>query len=100
MLSAIKINPQDNVAVAIEPVAQQSSVLCSLPGGEAAELTVLEEIPIYHKFSLAHIAKGEAVRKYGEVIGFASVDIPAGRHVHVHNVLSEQELKGGQNHGA
>ena len=35
------------------------------------------------------IALGEPVRKYGEVIGFATADIPAGSHVHVHNLSAE-----------
>jgi altronate hydrolase len=35
---------------------------------------------------LTDIPAGEAVRKYGQIIGFASEAIPAGTHVHVDNV--------------
>jgi altronate hydrolase len=38
---------------------------------------------------LRPIARGEAVTKYGQIIGFASTDIPAGAHVHIHNVAAE-----------
>ncbi len=31
--------------------------------------------------------KGEAIRKFGQVIGFAGTDIPAGEWVHEHNVV-------------
>lgn len=39
-----------------------------------------------HKYALRDIAKGEAVIKYGERIGFAVEDIPEEGHVHTHNV--------------
>jgi altronate hydrolase len=32
------------------------------------------------------IARGQPIRRYGQIIGFASADIGPGRHVHVHNV--------------
>src|SRR5262249_34842126 len=35
------------------------------------------------------IKKGEAVYKYGQIIGFAREDIPAGSHVHVHNLAAD-----------
>lgn len=43
-------------------------------------------IPFGHKAALRDIAAGEAVRKYGVVIGHATEDIAAGEHVHVHNL--------------
>src|SRR5262249_3816917 len=49
-------------------------------------LTLEKRIGMGHKIALAPIAQGEAIRKYGQIIGFASQDIPAGGHVHVHNV--------------
>ncbi|WP_405867214.1 altronate dehydratase family protein [Streptomyces sp. NBC_01515] len=45
-----------------------------------------EDIPAGHKVALHAIPKGAPVRKYGEVIGVALADIPAGGHVHVHNL--------------
>lgn len=46
----------------------------------------VEDIPAGHKVALHDIPKGAPVRKYGEVIGVALADIPAGGHVHVHNL--------------
>lgn len=45
-----------------------------------------EDIPAGHKVALRAVPKGAPVRKYGEVIGVALADIPAGAHVHVHNL--------------
>ena len=95
MVSAIKVTPKDNVAVAIEPISGGQTVFYTLPDGSTHEITAAEDIPIYHKLSTCDIKNGEAVLKYGEVIGVATVDIGAGRHVHTHNVISEQELKEG-----
>ena len=39
-----------------------------------------------HKYSLCDIAKGEAIIKYGNPIGFATRDIKKGEHVHSHNL--------------
>jgi len=95
MVSAMKVTPKDNVAVAIEPIAGGQTVFYTLPDGSIHEITAAEDIQIYHKFSTCDINKGEAVLKYGEVIGVATEDIGAGRHVHTHNVISEQEIKEG-----
>ncbi|MEM9147231.1 MAG: altronate dehydratase family protein [Pseudomonadota bacterium] len=45
-----------------------------------------ERIPRGHKLALAPIAAGAPVRKYGQLIGYASQAIPLGAHVHDHNL--------------
>ena len=45
-----------------------------------------DDIPAAHKVAVRAIAAGTPVRKYGEVIGVALCDIPAGAHVHQHNL--------------
>ena len=62
----LKINPADNVAVAIT----------ALPAGEkltvdGKEITLNENIPAGHKFALKDFAEGENVIKYGYPIGHA-----------------------------
>ena len=47
-----------------------------------------DKIPAGHKYALRPIACGETVIKYGEIIGRATQDIPAGEWVHTHNVKS------------
>lgn len=67
MKERVIINGKDNVGV-------------SLKGDD--------KIPAGHKFAVRDVKKGEAVVKYGEVIGRASRDIKAGEWVHTHNVKS------------
>ncbi len=77
MKRAIKIHGRDNVAVALAP----------LHAGEAElGVTLAEAIPAGHKFSLAPIAQGAAITKYGLPIGYATADIAPGAWVHTHNV--------------
>lgn len=80
-MRAIQIHPQDNVAVALEPLPKGQSVRL---GG--LTVTPLEDIQRGHKLALADIPAGTAVIKYGCVIGYAKQDIPAGAWVHVHNM--------------
>jgi altronate hydrolase len=42
-------------------------------------------IPEGHKVATRAIASGEPIYRYGQIIGFASVDIGVGEHVHTHN---------------
>ena len=56
--------------------------------GESA-VEVREPIGLGHKVALVDINAGEPVRKYGQIIGFASQAIPAGSLVHVHNLKAD-----------
>jgi arabinonate dehydratase len=49
-------------------------------------VTLLAPIPAGHKVATAAIEKGQPVRKFGQVIGFAKADIAPGEHVHTHNL--------------
>jgi len=81
---AVHLRPEDNVAVAARPL---------LPGQEyqfdGGNFTLTRRVGLGHKIAVRPIAKGEAVRKYGQIIGFASEEIPAGGHVHVHNLAAD-----------
>ena len=81
---AVLLRGDDNVAVAAQPIPK--GFVLSL-GGRAVE--VREPVALGHKVALADIAEGEPVRKYGQVIGFASKPIAAGAWVHVHNVKAD-----------
>lgn len=81
MQDIVKINQNDNVAVALRPIAAGETLQV---GGAA--VTTTEEIPQGHKFALRPIQAGEEVVKYGFRIGFAKEDISTGSWVHVHNV--------------
>ena len=68
MPDKIQISEKDNVAVALQ------------------EISLKEVIQPGHKIALKDIHKGEAIIKYGSPIGTATEDIPAGAHVHTHNM--------------
>lgn len=80
---ALLLHARDNVAVAVEALAPGEQVRL-----RGVLVTVREPIAFGHKFALCDLVGGEGVVKYGEVIGVASAAIAAGRHVHVHNVVS------------
>ena len=80
---ALVISARDNVATALQPLEAGQMIAI---GNEA--ITVAEPTPRGHKIALRLIRKGEEVVKYGSTIGTATDDIPAGAHVHTHNVAS------------
>ena len=75
----IRLHPADNVVTAKETIAA-GAALAGEGGGTA------DDIPVGHKVATAAIAAGEPVRKYNQIIGFASRPIAVGDHVHTHNV--------------
>jgi altronate hydrolase len=79
---AIRVHPQDNVAVVAADVQAGSSVHLD----DGTELRALEAIQRGSKVALRPIPCGEAVIRYGEEIGRATQDIAAGQHVHTHNL--------------
>ena len=82
---AVHLRPEDNVAVAARDLPQGMEVEF-----QGQRLTVSRRVGLGHKLALRAIAKGEAVTKYGQVIGFASRDVAPGEHVHVHNVSASE----------
>ncbi len=77
----VKINPADNVAVALADLAK-GTVLSA----EGAEVVLAEDIARGHKFTLKALSEGDTVIKYGFPIGHMTEAVPAGAHVHVHNL--------------
>ncbi|WP_118132866.1 UxaA family hydrolase [Oceanicella sp. SM1341] len=78
MADWVRLDPQDNVVTAVKPLAAGVALE---NGAETIGL-----VPRGHKIATRAIAKGEAVRKYAQVIGYASEDIAPGAHVHSHNL--------------
>ena len=81
MQDFIKINKDDNVAVALKPIAKGTTV--DVVG---TNVTTLEDIPQGHKFAIKPIKKGDAVIKYGFRIGYAQADVEVGGWIHTHNL--------------
>ncbi|MCC8189960.1 MAG: altronate dehydratase family protein [Planctomycetes bacterium] len=83
MSDHIVLNPQDNVGVAVVPLAAGTVI-----GAAGDGLQLGEDIPAGHKFSRRAIGAGETVVKYGVAIGRARRAIPVGAWVHTHNVVT------------
>lgn len=81
----VRLRPDDDVAVAARPVPKGRAL--DLPG--AGDLHAREPIGLGHKVAVRPIAVGDPVRKYGQIIGFASEPIPAGSLVHTHNIKAD-----------
>ncbi|NUB29302.1 UxaA family hydrolase [Azospirillum brasilense] len=75
----IRLHPADNVVVAGADLPEGTP----LPDTGVVARTA---IPSGHKVAVQAIAVGEPVRKYNQVIGFATAPIAPGDHVHVHNI--------------
>jgi altronate hydrolase len=71
------LNPTDNVAVALANL----DVGTQTPEG----VTLSKRVPKGHKFTTRAVASGGPIMKFGQIIGFASKDLPAGEWVHEHN---------------
>lgn len=84
---AIRINPADAVAVALQPLSKGTQVtLEAMDNVPEVTVTLQEDITAGHKFAIRPIKKDEPVIKYGYPIGAASEDIDTGKHVHTHNI--------------
>ncbi|MDE0113886.1 MAG: altronate dehydratase family protein, partial [Albidovulum sp.] len=73
MNDTILLDPTDSVATAFKSL-------------EAGKGGAIEKIPRGHKIARRDIAKGEEVRKYAQIIGYATRDIRTGSHVHTQNL--------------
>jgi altronate hydrolase len=79
--SAILLRSQDDVAVAARLLEPGEDIELSI-----GLIPVRDRVGMGHKIALRAIPRGAPVRKYGQVIGFATRDIPAGSLVHVDNL--------------
>jgi altronate hydrolase len=78
----IRLHARDDVLIARQ----------QLVGGTSVEnITVRGLIPAGHKIAVRDLHAGEPVRRYNQIIGFASKAIQAGEHVHVHNCALGQD---------
>ena len=91
MTNAVIIDNKDTVAVAIEPLKKGTEAEIRKQDGSLRKVTLIDDIPIYHKFATVEMKKGTPVVKYGEHIGIAACDIKPGNHVHEHNVENHRE---------
>ena len=77
MNTTIRLHQDDGVVLARTTL---------LPGAAVVDgVVAAERIPAGHKVAIRAHAPGDAIRRYGQVIGFATAPIAPGAHVHVQN---------------
>lgn len=86
-IDAVMLTEADNVATALRDLVQGEEARVGV-GERTFPVRVRQGIAFGHKLAVADIRQGDAIRKYGEVIGRATQHIPSGTHAHVHNVES------------
>jgi altronate hydrolase len=75
----IRLHPADNLVTAIS----------DLPAGTEIPtegIIVRQSVPAGHKVATEPVRRGEPLRKYGQIIGFAAENIQTGEVIHTHNV--------------
>ncbi len=82
-MNTIRINPKDNVIVALGDIKANTVVNENENG-----IAVREDISRGHKIAIEDIPAGSPVIKYGCRIGLATEDIAAGSAVHTHNMAT------------
>jgi altronate dehydratase small subunit len=88
MKRAMRINPDDNTATALNDIDAGETISLVSKSGPVGEMTAKQAVPFGHKLAVVDIKKGDKVLKYGEVIGLSTQQISNGEHVHTHNVIS------------
>ena len=78
---ALKLHPDDDVGVALVPLSANRFVQI---GG--VTIRMLANVDAGHKFALRLVEQGQPLRRYGQIIGFATKTINPGEHVHSHNL--------------
>ena len=73
----IQLHPNDDVVIARHQL---------MSGDWIDQIKVKGLIPAGHKIALRALSVGDPVRRYNQIIGFASQAIAPGEHVHVHNL--------------
>ena len=76
----IRLNPADDVVIARVELAAGTTLV------REANVAVAMRVPAGHKVAVRDVKTGQPVRRYNQIIGFATRDIRAGDHVHVHNL--------------
>ncbi len=75
----IRLNAADDVVIARIDLPAGTEIL-------KENIRVGVNIPAGHKVAAKDLSEGAAVRRYNQIIGFATRPIRAGEHVHVHNL--------------
>ena len=75
----LRLNPADDVVIACRDLEPGTNLI-------QEKVVVAERVPAGHKVATRAVAAGQPVRRYSQIIGFATRPIAPGQHVHVHNL--------------
>jgi altronate hydrolase len=75
----IRLHENDDVLIATQQLLPGTAIVHE-------NLRIATLVPAGHKVAAHDIKTGKAVRRYNQIIGFATSDIAAGQHVHSHNL--------------
>lgn len=79
--TAIRVADQDNVAVALRPIAAGERVVIA-----GHEIVARQDVPPGHKMALTALETDQQIIKYGVPVGLATTAIAPGDWVHSHNL--------------
>ena len=80
--AVLRLHEDDQVGV-LKKTVKRGTELMENSSAVVASATIMAG----HKIALRPVSSGEALRKYGQIIGFAEGDISQGEHVHSHNLV-------------
>jgi len=83
---AVLLHPDDDVIIAKNPLLPRTT----LTRNDGDDIVIARMVPPGHKVACRHVAEGKPVRRYGQIIGFATTDIEPGQHVHQQNIAVHQ----------
>ena len=78
---AIRLDPSDDVAIALVPLQAGRRIRF-----DGVTTVIQTDIPVGHKLALHAVPHTAPVRRYGQIIGYATAPIAAGEHVHTQNL--------------
>ena len=78
---ALRLNADDNVVIAVDEIKQGDA--------PANAPMAAQRVPRGHKMATVKIETGEPIRKFGQIIGFASEPIAPGHWVHTQNCVMQ-----------
>jgi len=64
----LRLNPHDDVVIAARPIAAGTRI-------DDENIACIDAIPAGHKVAVRDIAKGQPIRRYNQIIGFATKPI-------------------------
>jgi altronate hydrolase len=79
----LRVHDNDDVAVTLEAIGSGATLAL-----DSEPLIVTSDIPKGHKIALRNFAAGDAVRKYGHIIGRTNCMVSRGEWLHEHNIES------------